>query len=163
MTVETLAGTPIAAEAELARTCEVLRRRGETAVLPTILGMMADVRVRQGSLEEAEALIDEALSSASQDDVLTIVKCRAVLAKVRAAQGREDEALSLTRQATEASDATGWLDWRALTWIDRASVALVFGRDEEARDALATASQLFSEKGMEHSAANAAELVTKLV
>ena len=162
MTVETLAGTPIAAEAELTRTCEVLRRRGETAVLPTILGMMADVRVHQGSLEEAEVLIDEALRSASQDDLLTIVKCRAVLAKVRAAQGREDEALALARQATEASDATEWLDWRALTWIDRASVAQAFGRDEEARDALATASQLFSQKGMDHSAANAAELVTNL-
>ena len=162
VTVEKLAGTPERAEAELGKACEVMRRRRETAVLPTILGMMADVCADRGSTEQAEALVEEALTNAAQDDVLTLVKCDSALAKVRASQGREEDALALARRATEVSDTTEWLDWRAFTWIDRASVASAFGRQEEALEALTTARNLFKTKGMEHPAADTARLLTRL-
>ena len=146
---ELWAGDVATTESELVEACDLLRRLEEHAVLPTILALLADVRFRQDRLEEAEALVDEASSLATEDDALTVIKCRSVLGKIRARQGEGDEAIRLAEEGVKVADGTEYLDWRAFAWVDLATVYRALDRTEEARSALETAKAYLLQKGLE--------------
>jgi ATP/maltotriose-dependent transcriptional regulator MalT len=69
------------------------------------------------------------------------------LARVRAHQGRVDEAERLVREAVAELEGTDFLTDRADVLTDAADVFLVAGRADEAADALALAMSLYEQKG----------------
>jgi ATP/maltotriose-dependent transcriptional regulator MalT len=162
-TVETLAGNIDDAEAELRWSCELLERKEEKAVYPTILALLADVRYMRDDIDEAAILVGRAEELAVEDDLLTQIKCRAVKAKVAAARGSMEEALSLARQASEIAERTEYLDWRANTWMDLAAVAQQDGRVDVARQAMQAAIDLYDRKEMPFLSRKAAEQLAALV
>ena len=145
---ELWAGDIVDAEAELLKSAQFLRLKGERAVLPTLLSFLADIRVRQGRVDEAQDLADEALGLGASDDIITIIKCRSVQALVAAAKGREEEAMHLANQAVQLAEGTDYLDWRAFAWLDLADVTERLGRRAEMEAALQTAIDLFEKKGL---------------
>lgn len=134
-------------EAELRWASEVLDGRGERAVLPTVLALLADAECTNGELDEAETTIGRARSMAGEDDVLTQIKWRSAYARVLARRDRGDQAVELAREAVELADSTEYTDWQGMAWMDLAEVLRLAERPGSA-DAGARASELFRTKGM---------------
>ncbi|MDQ3981303.1 MAG: tetratricopeptide repeat protein, partial [Actinomycetota bacterium] len=145
--VQLLGGNVPAATAEARRGCETLQRIGEKAVLPTLQVQLADLAYMQGDAELARDLIQRARSLSAQDDSLTEMKWRSVMAKVLAKCGDVDEAQDLADEAVSIASATGYLDWQAGVLVDVGEVMARSGRNEEARNALRRARELYRQKG----------------
>ena len=160
--VELLADDLEAAEVALRRACAILESKEEKAVLPTLLGMLADVRCSRGDLEDAEQLLAKATSIAVEDDLLTQIKCRTVTARVNARRGAEAEAFALAQEAIALAEATEYLDWRAGAWMDLAEIAETFGRRDDVKNALVNAIDLFERKEMTLPARKATERLAEL-
>jgi tetratricopeptide (TPR) repeat protein len=145
--VDALAGDTEAAEAEVREACEVLKRMGEKAVLPTLQVQLANILADQGRLDEAEAVVRAAKDLSASDDSLTEMKWRSVLAKVLADRGRRDEATALADEAAAIASRTRFLDWQAGVFVDIADALCALGRTADASHALAQASNLYGQKG----------------
>lgn len=156
---ELWAGDIVAAEAELEFACKSLREKGERAVLPTILAMLADVRVAQGRHDEAETLVSEALLLGSDDDVLTTIKCREVLGYIAADRGDLDRALEFMGGAVALAETTEYFDWRGFAWMGLAEMQKRAGLAEDAHASLSNAHQLFERKELHAPAAAAQKLL----
>jgi class 3 adenylate cyclase/tetratricopeptide (TPR) repeat protein len=144
--VEILGGDLAAAETELRWACSVCERHGEQAVLPTLLGVLADVVYSSGDLEEADRLAERVARMSAEDDVLSQTKWRTVRAKIAARRG-DASASALADEAIDLVTATEYLDWRALAHLDRACVLAYLGRPGAEQD-LRRAEELFARKGM---------------
>jgi len=70
---------------------------------------LADVLTEQGRLAEAERLALEAMETVGPHDVSSQASTRTSLAFVRVAQGRDDEAEALMREAWARIEGTGYL------------------------------------------------------
>src|SRR6266540_3158883 len=71
---------------------------------------LADVLTEQGRLAEAERVALEAMETVGPHDVSSQASTRTSLAFVRVAQGRDDEAEALMREAWARIEGTGYLD-----------------------------------------------------
>ncbi len=80
--------------------------RGDRGLLPEFQACLAYTLVEVGKLEEAERLAREAREGVVTEDPLGIVTTTTALGAVRAAQGREDEALELLRAAIQLARDT---------------------------------------------------------
>ncbi len=161
--VELWAGDPVAAERELRHGYESLGEIGEMAWLPTVTGILAEVRLSQGEDGEAEALTAEIENVAGTEDVYSQVLWRGVRAKVLARRGQFDEAETLAR---EAVDLVGPTDFLHLHWLARMSLAEVLalaGRAREAQPVAAEALRLAEDKQHLVRAQRARELIEQLV
>ena len=161
--VELWAGDPAAAERELRQGYESLGEIGEMAWLPTVTGILAEVRLSQGEDGEAEALTAEIEKVAGTEDVYSQVLWRGVRAKVLARRGQLDEAETLAR---EAVDLVGPTDFLHLHWLARMSLAEVLvlaGRAGEAQPVAAEALRLAEDKQHLVRAQRARELLEQLV
>ena len=112
--VETLAGDDAAAERELRIGIELYRAVGEGSARSTLIARRADLCVRHGRDEEAEALVAECRAIAAADDIASQALSRGVVAKLLARRGRLAEAEAAGRQAwavlggTDQLDLIGW-------------------------------------------------------
>jgi class 3 adenylate cyclase len=88
----------------------MLKPLGDRGYLCETQRVLAEILVRQGKLEEAERYALEAMQTVGAEDVHSLVTTRMALGVVRAAQGRDEEAELLLREAVDrASDpAPGW-------------------------------------------------------
>ena len=153
----------MAAERELRHGYESLGEIGEMAWLPTVTGILAEVRLSQGEDGEAEALTAEIENVAGTEDVYSQVLWRGVRAKVLARRGQLDEAETLAR---EAVDLVGPTDFLHLHWLARMSLAEVLalaGRAREAQPVAAEALRLAEDKQHLVRAQRARELIEQLV
>ena len=86
--IELAADDPAAAERALREGYEVLRVMGERGYLSTIAGILAEAVYRQGRLDEAQRLTEEAQALAAADDFDAQSRWRATRAKVLARSGQ---------------------------------------------------------------------------
>jgi class 3 adenylate cyclase/tetratricopeptide (TPR) repeat protein len=80
--------------------------RGDRGILPEFQACLAHTLVDIGKLEEAERVALEAREGVVSEDPEGVITTTTALAGVRAAQGREDEAMDLLRGALELARET---------------------------------------------------------
>lgn len=144
--VELLAGDPVAAEPHLRAAQGGLGRLGIGADAGYAGALLARSLLLQGRIDEADELASHALDTAGQN-LQTAIASRAVLAEVRAQQGRHDDAHLLIAEAIATAEGTDATLDRALTLLAAARVATAAGDETTARGWLAKASHLLHTKG----------------
>ncbi len=144
---ELLAGDPAAAERQLRWALETLREIGELAWLSTVAGMLAEAVRVQGRLDESEELLGVEEETAGSEDAYSQALLRSVRAKIRARQGKTDEAERLAREAVETASGTDFLFLQWFTLTSLGEVLEVAGREDEAQSALAQAVEVAGRKG----------------
>ncbi len=159
--VELLAGDPSRAEQELVRDYEALAAMGERYFLPLIAAHIAEAVQAQGRDSEAERLAAAAQELADADDVETQALWRRVRARVRAGEGRLDEAEALARESLTILAPTDAPMMRADALVDLAAVLLA-GGEPEGQTALEEALDLYTQKGNSVSAARVRGLLEDL-
>jgi class 3 adenylate cyclase/tetratricopeptide (TPR) repeat protein len=140
--IEMLAGDPAAAERFLREGYEGLDALGErNAALAALLARSICMQERWDDAEPYATL------AASEAGSVFGPMGKGSLARVRAHQGRVDEAEVLAREAVALLEGTDFLTDRADVLTDAADVFVVAGRADEAADALALALTLYEQKG----------------
>ena len=95
--------------------------------------VLAEALVHQGKLDEAERYALEAVETVGLQDALSIATTRMSLGLVRAAQGRDEEAETLLRDAVDRTE--GLPGWVRASVTDRLSQFLrERGRTEDAAE-----------------------------
>jgi predicted ATPase len=102
--IEMLADNPAAAERELRRGYEDLRRMGERSFLSTVAALLSTALHAQGKDAEAERLSHEAEEAAASDDVASQILWRTARARILAARQQLDEAERLARGAVALAE-----------------------------------------------------------
>jgi class 3 adenylate cyclase/tetratricopeptide (TPR) repeat protein len=93
------------AERLLRETIRMLEPLGDRGYRCETQRLLAEILVRQGKVDEAERYALEAMRTVGAQDVTSLATTRMALGLVRAAQGRDDEAEALLREAAKmASD-----------------------------------------------------------
>jgi class 3 adenylate cyclase len=131
--IELLAGDITAAERELRASSGAFAEIGAATSAATHRAFLAEVVVRLGRLDEAEALAAQVAAETSAEDVITQVLWRCALARVRAREGSTREALQLAGEARGllANAEFPQLSIRALTAAAEASAAADDGGEVE--------------------------------
>jgi tetratricopeptide (TPR) repeat protein len=140
--IEMLAGDAEAAEGFLREGYDALNALGEQN--PAIAALLARSICSQEHWDDAEPL---ATFAASKEGSVFAPVAKGSLARVRAHQGRVDEAEILVQEAVAELEGTDFLTDHADVLTDAADVFLVAGRADEAADALALALTLYEQKG----------------
>jgi tetratricopeptide (TPR) repeat protein len=147
--IELLAGDAAAAERELRPACEGTERVGELGFLSSIVPLLIDALLAQGSDEEALQLTErwrpERLTVPEDADAQA--GWRRVRAKVMARRGELEEAERLAREAVEIASRTDFLDDHADALADLGEVLRLSGRGEESAAARQEALRLYEQKG----------------
>jgi class 3 adenylate cyclase len=112
----------------------MLEPLGDRGYLCESQRILAEILVHQGKIEEAERFALDAVETVGPHDVTSLATTRMAVGLVRAAQGRDEEAEALLREAVErASDsAPGWI--YSLTVRHLAEFLETKGRHEEAAE-----------------------------
>ena len=145
--LETLVGDLPAAEVELRHGYEVSRRIGETGYLSVTVAILADVVCEQGRYEEAIQLSEEAEGAATADDAIAQVVWRSARGKALARLGHLEAGEALARDALCRIRRTDDINEVAHTLRAVAGILQLAGREDEAREALAEAIELYERKG----------------
>jgi predicted ATPase len=144
--VETLAGNPAAAEAELRASYEELRDMGEKTFLAENTAQLAQALYAQGKHEEAEGfarISEEASSGRAQKAYWGPVR-----AKLLARRGDAERAEMLARDSIGIWAEGDFLLWHGYALIDFAEVLRLLGRAEEAASVVEEAVEVFQRKGI---------------
>jgi len=157
--VRTLAGRPDLAELPLRSGLERLEPLQDMGLLATTAAMLAQAVYPQGGLREADGLCEQTAAAVAPDDIVTQALWRSIRAKVRASDGRCDEALALAREAIALMESTDLLSHRADAMLDLAEVLRACSRLEEGRGVIWSALGLYEAKGNVAAAARARSLV----
>lgn len=167
--VELFAGDAAAAEPHLRAARDGLGRLGIGADAGQAAALLARSLLLQGRIAEADELAARALNTAGQN-LQTAITAGAVLAEVRAAQGRHDDARRLVDQAISIASPTDVTLDHALTLLTAARVAAAANDRRGERRAIDSADVLLAAKGvtapLDHrftpatSASQAAEVAT---
>ena len=145
--IEMVAGDLEAAAREAEAAIAILRGIGETGILSTLAGMLAETRVRQGLLEEAEEASRLSEETASVDDLSSQIMWRSARAQVHARRGDLESSESLARAAVEIAERTDFTYLQA-TALEALSVVLsLAGATTDARAALEGARERYHAKG----------------
>jgi tetratricopeptide (TPR) repeat protein len=145
--IESLAGTPEAAEPALRSSYETLREMGDRGLLSTIAGFLAQVLCARGAWEEAARFSRAGEAAATPDDVVSQMLWRTTRAKIFAHDGDFERAEALAREAVRLGEPTDLLNTRGDSLCDLAQVLALAGRREGSRAALEDASELYERKG----------------
>ncbi len=145
--IEMLAGDVVAAEREWRAGFDAAVEMGEQGFQSTVAALLAHALLRQGRLDEAEAMVTLSDRAGAEDDVSTQVIGRSAQARVLASRGQVDEAERVARDAVERSEATDDLNMRADTLVDLGEVLDAAGDREGAVSAFDSALGLYEEKG----------------
>ena len=98
-------GDDDSAERLLREAMRILRPLGDRAFLCEVERRLAQLLVRTGRVDEAERLALSALETVGPEDATSLITTTMALGVVRAAQGRDDEAEQLMRQAVDAASS----------------------------------------------------------
>jgi tetratricopeptide (TPR) repeat protein len=140
-----------------------LDRLGEKGWLSTVAGHGAEALYRLGRDAEAWRLTETADETGAADDVITQMLILQVRAKILARRGEFAEAERLAREAVAWAEPIDALDHKAASHRDLAIVLAAADKWDEALDALATAGELYEQKGLVVGAARIEELRSELV
>ena len=145
--VELWAGDPGAAEPHLRLAADGLGALGIGADAGQANALLARALLLTGRVEEAEALAGLARESAGQN-LQTAIASRAVLADIRAAQGRHDEARQYADEAIEIAERTDVILDHALALEAAARTSRRAGDTDAAARFERSARRLFHDKGV---------------
>ena len=143
--VETLAGNPVGAEAELRASHDELREMGEKMFLAENAALLAQALYAQGRYDEAERFVrvSEEASSRAQKAYWGPVR-----AKLLARRGDAEAAEVLARESVTIWAERDLLLWHGYALIDLAEVLRLVGRAQEATPVVEEAIELFKRKGI---------------
>jgi class 3 adenylate cyclase/tetratricopeptide (TPR) repeat protein len=145
--IEFLAGDLAAAESELYKDYRRLEEMGERNYISTTAGLLADVLYRQGRYDESAEFTRVCQQLASPDDVGSQFFWRCVRGKLKARQGRIEEAESLLSAATALIETSDQLDLQGHGLLDFAEVRELAGAHADAAALSEKAAGLFERKG----------------
>jgi class 3 adenylate cyclase/tetratricopeptide (TPR) repeat protein len=138
---------PDEAERELQTALALAREHGATADSPYILRALAEVYLARGELLAAAAFAERAVADAPEGDAIAHATHGATLAAVRAAQGREEEAVGLFERSLSALEGREYrIDLGLVLW-KYGEALLILAQPERAEDLLARARGLFADIG----------------
>jgi DNA-binding SARP family transcriptional activator len=137
----------VGVERELRSAYEQFDAIADQGMLPLVAGRLARTLTETGKLDEAEERARWASQVSGDDDFNQQVAWRQGLALVEARLGRHAEANRLAREAVELTAESDWLNLRAETLEDLATVETAAGNTEDARSALDEAVSLYEQKG----------------
>jgi tetratricopeptide (TPR) repeat protein len=157
--VDLIAGDPELAEEALRASCEVLRERGQTAVLATRAAELANAICERGRYNDAETWAQLARESAGSDDLDAAYSWRYAQAKILLRRGALDEGHELARDALDLVARTDALNRHADCLVVLAEILIRKGRDAEAAETLRSAQRLYDQKGNTVSAERVREML----
>jgi tetratricopeptide (TPR) repeat protein len=158
--VETLAGNPVGAEAELRASYEELREMGEKAFLAENAAQLAQALYTQGRYDESDRSAqasEDASSGRAQKAYWGPVR-----AKLLARGGDAKAAETLARESVAIWAERDNLLWHGYAVMDLAEVLRLVGRAKEAMPVVELAVELFERKGIIPSVEAARVLLAEL-
>ena len=139
-----------------------LARLGETGYLSTNEGQRALILIDLGRLREAAEAAIVCRRTAARADVASQAAWRSAEALLQSHEGRHAEAITLAREACALHDTTDLLDDRAIDHMVFGRVLAAAGDVGDARREFGRAADLFEQKGIVRSAAEARERLALL-
>ena len=144
--IELVAGDPAAAERRLREGYEALHAMGERGYLSSLAGVLAEAVYRQGRLDEAQQLTEEARALAAGDDLDAQARWRATTAKLLARRGQFPAARRLAAEAVALVPPTSWAVLQAETLMARAEVDRLAGAPGLAEASLREALRIYEDR-----------------
>jgi predicted ATPase len=135
------------AEAEFKKAETMRREHGAKTHSPVLLRGLAEVALARGELLSAADYAEHALALVPEEDEIAIATHVVTLAKVRAAQGRGDEAEELFRRGLAILEDQEYQIDLALTLLKYGEGMALLGRAARAQEMLAQAGEMFSAMG----------------
>ena len=142
-----LAGDLRGAEDVLRRGREVIQPLGDTGVLASLSGELANVLARRERLDEAETFASESRSVSADDDFDAQTRWRNALARVHLLRGELEEAERLAREAVTVASRTDFITLGAEAERVLGEALAARGRPSEAEAAFKRALELYDRKG----------------
>lgn len=137
------------AEQEVHTARALLREHGSMTESPYLQRSLAEIALARGDLIRAAEYAEQSFAAVMDEDDVPKATHRATLARVRAAQGRAEEAETMFRESLEIMDQR-WQEYRfdtALVLLKYGESLLALGQPERARTVLQQARSLFAEMG----------------
>ena len=159
---EMITGDMARAERELRSSCELLQRIGEQSLLSTSAALLAQVLCNQRRYGEALEQTRVAEHGGDEGDMATQSLWRVARARCLADTGELATADALVREGISLISEADFLSWRGDAFVGMAEVFALGGKRSEAEDALATAIQLYQQKGNVSSARRARALLDEI-
>jgi class 3 adenylate cyclase/tetratricopeptide (TPR) repeat protein len=144
---EMITGDMARAERELRSSCELLQKIGEQSLLSTSAALLAQVLCNQRRYGEALEETRVAEQAGDEDDMATQSLWRVARARCLADTGELATAEALMREGLSLISEADFLTWRGDGLVGMAEVFSLGGKRSEAEDAVATAIQLYEQKG----------------
>jgi tetratricopeptide (TPR) repeat protein len=144
---ELIAGELARAEESLHAAWVELGELGERGFRSTIGAQYADVLARQGRLDEAAAVVDEAEAISTPDDWVTVLQATNARAWIAVGRGEAERAVELARHSTELADRPEYTSTLMDSWLEYGEILLAVGRRGEAAAALARSREVATRKG----------------
>jgi tetratricopeptide (TPR) repeat protein len=145
--IELLAGDADAAIRALQRGYEALERRGGRSPLAVVAANLARAFILKEQYDDAERLVDVCRKVATESQLDTQIRWRALRAVVLARRGAFDEAEPLAKEAVEFAERSEQLDSQAEALADLADVLQRGGAPEAATGHAERALRLYELKG----------------
>ena len=159
---EMLAGEFAVAEEIIRESCDALERIGEVGLLSTIVNVHGEALLELGRVDEADACSVRGEQLGALDDLATQIYWRRLRAKVRARQGRDEEALALGREAVAIAEGTQGLRWQADSLRVLSEVLEIIGRPDEALVVARETLERYERKGIVPSIEGTRALIARL-
>jgi tetratricopeptide (TPR) repeat protein len=156
--VETLAGNPARAEAELRASHEELRKMGEKTFLAENAAQLAQALYAQGRYDDADRFVRVSEEASSAQKAYWGPVRAKLLARRRDATGAE----ALARESVAIWAEREELLWHGYALMDLAEVLRLAGRAKEAVPVVEDAVELFERKGIVPAAEAACALLAEL-
>jgi class 3 adenylate cyclase/tetratricopeptide (TPR) repeat protein len=145
--VEWYAGDIHAEERERRSGYEAFGRMGAWGFRATSAAWLARTLVELGRNDEALELTRESEELAGEDDISAQVPWRGARAKILARRGAHEEAERIAREGVAIAERTDWLNLRGDARMDLAEVLRLMGQEDESRQNIQLAIELFEQKG----------------
>jgi class 3 adenylate cyclase len=145
--LELWSGSRFGAEQALRDGWDEFGRIGERGIRSTVGGMLGEFLARRGELDEAEAILDEAMEIGSPDDYVTVAAVKMGRAFVALGRGEDGRARELAAEAVAIVDSQEQLTLQQEARLARGELLLQAGAPEEARVALLAAREVAERKG----------------
>jgi predicted ATPase/class 3 adenylate cyclase len=142
---ESLAGDFAAAEREFREGYEILEEAGARSFIATQAGLLAGALLDQGRVDEARALAGASAGSPGAD-VASRVLALGIAARLAAAEGRADDAVSLASEAVDEA-GTDAISLRGDALLVLAEALVAASRPDAAAEAGEAARALYERKG----------------
>jgi tetratricopeptide (TPR) repeat protein len=161
-TLELWSDNPSAAEQALRVGWDELGRVGEQGIRSTVGSWLGEFLARRGELDEADAILDEAIGLSTPDDYVTVAGVMMGRAFVALGRGEHARARQLAAEAVALVDSQEYLTLQQEARLARAELLLRAGAPDEAREGLLAAREVAERKGSIVVVAKADELLAGL-